>query len=294
MSQTVKGQAGKQKAGPVTKKSTAANVPPRQAMRTPVAPAAQTAAKPPAQQVAKPPAVAQPKPLSTLMSTTALNGFSGFNEEVEGDDREQVGSMIQGTILKFSNEAEWLTGAGDPVSRTLELIVADLVRAAEKWVDQKRVETIIVPPGERFPNIKAMNAATPRSEWREYNGEMAGPWQLRYFVYFLDANTLDRYTFPTSSIGGGMCCREIADKVAWMHKYKGPKVSAVITLGDIFMNTKYGGRQRPHFNIVRWIGFNSGGDTLSPSTKAQELPWDEVEEPTLREELNDDLPDSVK
>src|SRR6516165_5269330 len=136
MSQTVKGQAGKQKAGPVTKKSTAANVPPRQAMRTPVAPAAQTAAKPPAQQVAKPPAVAQPKPLSTLMSTTALNGFSGFNEEVEGDDREQVGSMIQGTILKFSNEAEWLTGAGDPVSRTLELIVADLVRAAEKWVDQ--------------------------------------------------------------------------------------------------------------------------------------------------------------
>jgi hypothetical protein len=288
------------------------NVPPRQVKRTPpITPAAQTTAKPPTPAanppapVAKPPApVAKPKPLATLMSTTALDGFSGFNEEVEGDDRPQGGSMIHGTLVKFTSEAEWVTGNGDPMSRERELIVIDLVRAVQKWVDGKPVETIIVLPGEKFPDVKAMNEAAPKSEWREnLNGEMVGPWQMQYYVYLLDAHTLDKFTFPTSTIGGGMACREIADKVAWMRKYKGPKVSAVITLADTFMNTRFGGRQRPHFNIVRWIGFDTGGDALpapkpalkrGTATTPESPPWKEVEEPSLREELNDDLPDDLK
>jgi hypothetical protein len=284
------------------------NVPPRQVKRTPpITPSAQTTAKPPTQ-VAKPPApVERPKPLAKLMATTALDGFSGFNEEVEGDDRQQGGSMIQGTLIKFTSEAEWVTGNGDEMSRKQELIPIDIVRAVQKWIDRKSVETIIVPPGEKFPNVKAMNEAAPKSEWREnLNGEMVGPWQMQYLVYLLDAHALDKFTFPTSTIGGGMACRALADKVAWMRKYKGPKVSAVITLADTFMNTRFGGRQRPHFNVVRWIGFDTGGggDAL-PAPKPPVLeggavakpeapPWNEVEEPSLKEEMNDDLPDDLK
>jgi hypothetical protein len=297
------------------------NVPPRQVKRTPpITPSAQTTAKPPPQAatppapVAKPPVpVERPKPLATLMSTTALDGFSGFNEEVEGaDDRPQGGSMIHGTLIKFTNEGEWVTGAGEPMSRTQELIVIDLVRAVQKRVDQRVVATIIVPPGEKFPDVKAMNEKAPKPEWREnLNGEMVGPWQMQYFVYLLDAHKLDKFTYPTSTIGGGICCREIADKVAWMRKHKGPKVSAVTTLSDTFMRTRFGGarggRQRPHFNVVRWIGFDSGGDKALPKPKPaleggaaaksetpESPPWNEVDEPTLREALNDDLPDDLK
>jgi hypothetical protein len=295
-------RAEKQSAKSAPNKTATVNVPPRQVKRTPpVTPSAQTSAKPPAP---KPPAVAQPKPLAKLMSTTALDGFSGFNEEVEGDDRQQGGSMIQGTMLKFTSEAEWVTGNGDPMSRECELIVIDLVRAVEKWIDQKMVEKLLVPPGTKFPNIRAMNDAAPRSEWREdLNGVLVGPWQMRYFVYLLDAHTLDKFTWPTGTIGGGMCCREIAEKTTWMRKYRGPKVSAVITLDDTFMKTRFGGRQRPHFNVVRWIGFD-GGDALpapkpaleggGAAAKPEAPPWNEVEQPSLREELNDDLPDSLK
>src|SRR5262249_42612109 len=163
-------------------------------------------------------------------------------------DRPQGGSMIHGTLIKFTNEGEWVTGNGDPMPRDQELIVIDLVRAVQKWVDGKPVETIIVPPGEKFPDVKAMNEAAPKSEWREdLNGVLVGPWQMQYYVYLLDARTLDKFTYPTSTIGGGWACREIADKVAWMRRYKGPKVSAIIVLRDTHMNTRFGGRQRPHF-----------------------------------------------
>jgi hypothetical protein len=314
VSETEKRQAAKQQAKTAPKKPALVNVPPRQVKRTePIAPSAQTTAKPPPQ-AAKPPApVERPKPLAKLMSTTALDGFSGFNEGVEGDDQQQGGSIIQGTLTKFTNEAEWVTGNGDPMSHEQELIVIDLLRIVQKWIDQKPVETIIVPPGEKFPNVKAMNEKCPKSEWREnLNREMVGPWQMQYVVYLIDAITLDKFTYPTSTIGGGMCCRAIAEKVAWMRKYKGPKVSAVITLSDTFMRTKYGGssggRQRPHFNVVRWIGFDGGGggDALpapkpaleggaaAKSETSESPPWNEVEEPSLREELNDDLPDNLK
>ena len=237
---------------------------------------------------------------------SALDGFSGFNEEVEGADRPQGGPVIHGTLIKFTSEAEWVTGNGDEMSRERELIVVDMVRIVQKWVDQMPQETIIVPPGEKFPDIKAMNEAAPQSEWREdLNGKKVGPYQKQNVVYLLDALSLDKLTFPTSTTGGGMACHDLSDKVAWMRKYRGPRVSAVITLSDRFMPTKYGGRQRPHFEVVRWIGFDTGegGDALSAPKPAlaggaaatpEIPPWSEVEEPSLKEELNDDLPDFAK
>ena len=310
MSDTAKRQAGKQTAKTAPNKPAAVNVPPRQVKRTPpITPSAQTTSKPPTQ-VAKPPApVERPKPLAKLMATTALDGFSGFNEEVGGDDRQQGGSLIQGTLIKFTMEGEWTTGNGDPMAPGQELIAIDLLRVVQPWGPDRKPAgpAIIIPPGEKFPDVKAMNDAAPRSEWREdLNGNMVGPYQMQYLVYFLDARTLDKFTFPTSTIGGGMACREIADKVTWMRNYKGPTVTAVIVLSDIFMNTRFGGRQRPHFKIVRWIGFDTGGGGKAlpaseqrpleggPAAQSEAPPWNEVEEPTLREELNDDLPDDLK
>jgi hypothetical protein len=291
------------------KKSAATNMPPRQVKRAePIAPSAQTTAKPPAP-------VQRPKPLARLMSTTALDDFSGFNEEIEGSDRPQGGSTIQGVLLKFTAEAEWVTGSGDAWDRARELILIGLLRLVQKWIDGKPVEKIIVPPGEKFPDVDAMNEAAPKSEWREnFNGEMVGPWQRECDVYLLDVRTLDQFTFPTSTIGGTSACRELAKKVAWMHEYKGPNVSAVVTLADTFMSTRFGGRQRPHFNIVRWVaGFSrcgngdgdkalpeptdksgNGGCVVETTTSDNGMPWEVVEEPSLREELNDDLPDSLK
>jgi hypothetical protein len=172
----------------------------------------------------------------------------------------------------------------------------------QKWWDGQPVETIILQPHQKFPDIKAMNATVPKKEWVEgpNKGEMVGPWQAQHILYLLDTNTMDRFTFPTGTTGGRIAIRDLRDKLVWMRRWRGPNVYPVITLADKFMNTKWGGRQRPHFVIKRWVSL--GGESgevqaLSPPAQAPadmsaqaELPLTTVAEPTLKEEMGDEIP----
>ena len=64
---------------------------------------------------------------------------------------------------------------------------------------------------------------------------------------------MDKYTFRTGTVGGGIAARDLVDKVKWMRRIRGDKVCAVVTLSNIFMNTRFSGRQRPHFVVKRWV-----------------------------------------
>jgi hypothetical protein len=119
---------------------------------------------------------------------------------------------------------------------------------------------------------------------------------------------MDKYTFATGTAGGKIAIRELRDKLVWMRRLRGPNVYPVITLADKFMNTKWGGRQRPSFRIVRWVSLGSESgqvevlpppsppmtpkEQLDPQTTAQpELPLNEVKEPSLAEDMDDEIPD---
>jgi hypothetical protein len=218
------------------------------------------------------------KPISTV------DGFEGFEERHEGDERPQ--GVIQGTIIKFTNEAVWLTRDEEKLPSDRELIALNIGRVVQKWIDQLPVETRILEPGEKFPDIEELNEKAPRSEWTEgRDGKPCGPWQAQYIVYLLDPKTMERYSFPTSTVGGSIAVRELREKVLWMRRLRGQNVYAVVTLSDKFMKTRFGGRQRPHFVIVRWIMLGAEEKAALPA------PAQEVKEPTLAEELNDEIPD---
>jgi hypothetical protein len=88
----------------------------------------------------------------------------------------------------------------------------------------------------------------------------------------------------------------------WMRKLRGPNTYPVVQLADTFMNTRFGGRQRPHFKIVRWIRLGGEGgevQAMSPPAQADQpqqaapqagLPLHEIKEPTLKEEMGDEIP----
>lgn len=228
-----------------------------------------------------------------------LDSFTGYDERIEGDARPQGGGVVQGTLAKFSNEGAWITGDGDELPSGLELVAVDVARLCQKWVDQKPEETIFVAPGEKFPDIDELNAKAPKSEWREdLNGKMVGPWQRQSVLYLLDLKTLDKYTYPTATTGGSIAIRELCEKTKWMRQHRGPSICAVVRLSDTHMATRFGGRQRPHFEIVRWIGLDD--EHALPSTPSPALagsaavPVHEVKEPSLKEDLDDDLPDFAK
>jgi hypothetical protein len=163
------------------------------------------------------------------------------------------------------------------MSADLELVVVDVLRVVRKYKKEGPPETTILEPGEKFPDVKARNEATPRTEWVEGpDGQMRGPWVAQYIVYLVDPIIMDRFTYPTSTIGGGICVREIVEQTKMMRRFRGANAYPVVKLADVFMVTRFGGRQRPELKVVRWIEFGSG--------EAKQLST-----PTLSEELNDSI-----
>jgi hypothetical protein len=231
---------------------------------------------------------------------TAVDNFDGWDDTVEGVDRPEGAGVIQGTLLKFSNEAKWVTRDDDEMPSDLELIIVDVIRVVQRWQDGSPIETRILQPGEKFPDVDALNEAVPRDEWIEGpDGQLRGPHQAQSIVYMLDPSTMDRYSYPTGTVGGRIAIRELVDKTTWIRRMRGDNVYAVVTLGDCFMKTRFGGRQRPHFQNVRWTrlgGDNSNVEALPPppSTPTPQVAAPPlVQEPSVAEELNDPLPDDL-
>jgi len=238
-----------------------------------------------------------------LMKTEmpAADGFTGWEDSVEGAERPEGAGIIQGALVKFTNEAQWTTRDDDEIATDLGLIAVDVQRVVQKWQDGLPAETRILEPGEKFPDLEALNAEVPRSEWVEGpDGKLRGPWQAQHILYLLDPGTMDKYTFPTGTVGGRIAVGELRDKLIWMRRTRGPNVYPVVTLSDTHMRTRFGGRQRPHFKIVRWVRLGGeGGEvgalpppptTPTPASSAQsESPL--VPEPSLAEEMDDEIPD---
>ena len=245
----------------------------------------------------------------------------GFDDTGGGDDL--FPRVIQGTLVRFGNDGSWKDSDDEKIPEGLELVVNSIGRVVQKWIDQSPVETTFLQPGEKCPDIEALNAACPKSEWGEdFNGNPRGPWQAQQVVYLVNLETMQKFMFPTSTTGGGIAIGELKDAVQLMRRYRGAGVYPVVRLTSRHMNTRYGGRDRPFFQILRWISFDQSGGLALPPTPPGSLPspgaaaqapleskaeievkaentakakTDKsgargvVEEPTLKEELNDSI-----
>jgi len=240
-----------------------------------------------------------------------LDGFAGFEDGIEGGDEQVSNRRIEGLQLKFSNDFRWLLPEDEEFPINTELVASDIVRVVQRWGKDKTqgpIEERELAPGERFPDFEKLNAAIPQSEWLEgFDGKPRGPWQGAMFLYLLDPITLDQFTYIVnlSTIGACIAIRELADKVEWMRKIKNNQnLYAVVQLSDTFMNTRFGGRQRPHFLIKRWVAFGAGSDKALPPADAPQLgeALDSAEQtpqqtgmqtvtpPTAKEATGDEIP----
>jgi hypothetical protein len=226
-------------------------------------------------------------------NTRELDGFEGFEDGIEGDDNAQSTSIIQGTRVKFTNEAKWVTYDGEQLPSERELVGVDILRIVQKWPpgdnnNNEPPKTTTLEPGQKFPDVDELNAKTPRAEWRTGPaGQPVGPYERAYVVYLLDPQTVARFTYITPTMGGGIAVRDLAERVEWMRKFRSARVYPVVTLSNTYMPTRYGGRQRPHFNIKRWVTFGSTGDVL-PAADSPQLTGPKVVEPPTAKEVTDD------
>ena len=227
----------------------------------------------------------------------ALDGFEGYESGIEGKEVQlQSDRGLSGLKLKFLNGV-WL----DPDEQEVkaELVALDVQRKVQKWLtDDGPAETIVLMPGAKFPDIEAMNASCSQHEWRETFGKMTGPWQGEHVVLFVDPASMERWWWPSpvTTIGSAVCVRNLVSQVKLMRQFKGQLVYPVVELAHTFMNTAYGGRERPHFDIKRWITFGPGGGTELPATSTPVIThtgtraeMQTVERPTAKEVTGDEI-----
>jgi hypothetical protein len=235
-----------------------------------------------------------------------LDEFDGYTDEVVGEDEQISERAIQGQRVKFTNDGAWLL-TDDATPLTKKVVAANVKRAVIKWNANNKPETRFLAPGEPVPSIKALNEEAPRSEWREgLNGQPQGPYQFQQLVYLVDPVGLDKYTFATATIGGGIAVRELVDRIQWLRRFRGPGTYPLVHLAKKPMKTKHGIRPRPHFEIVEWIVLDPSSGMIptddprqlpspakpaeTPGAKALDAaPLKTVKPPNLSEDLNDEI-----
>jgi hypothetical protein len=247
------------------------------------------------------------------MNLPMSDGFDGREDDsVQGEEQKTSSNrIIQGHRLSFSLDYKWLVDDAEEFPKTGELVAIESRRLVQKWVGGVPMGHFFVAPDEPWPNVVDMNEKCSKSEWGEYNGKPQGPFQRQRVVYFVDLNTMQKYTWPSrvDTVGADICVREFRERVRLMRQFRGACVYAVVALRDTYMPTRYGGRQRPDLVPVRWITLGPSKTALpasaapvlpSPDVKAQsdqpvktvdpQSGIQTVEPPTLSEQMGDEIP----
>ena len=189
--------------------------------------------------------------MSTNELVNTTDGIAGHTDEVAGQEIKKSG-LFRGTRLKFGKTAEWEID-GEAIDPETRLILIDVARIVTRWgPDKKPLETVTLEPGEKWPDVELWNDKVPRTEWIQGMNGLRGPWQSQRIVYLLDPTSMSQYHWPDGTVGGAIAIREAVDSIKAMRRFR-PGAAPVVELSSKFMNTRFGGRQRPHFAIHNWV-----------------------------------------
>ena len=140
-----------------------------------------------------------------------------------GKDRP-VRSMQGETKLKFV-DPDW-TADGVPCNDRV-LVCYDRNYAAVHWGDGAPIEVRVLARGEPAPNLKALNAAIPKEQWRDgFNGQPEPPWQLQRVLEFLDPETAERLSWPANVTvaGSSRAAEELEGRIKIVRRLRGEDV----------------------------------------------------------------------
>ena len=116
----------------------------------------------------------------TQMTTYRGDGFAGYETQSEGGDQQQqqTGNVIQGAVVKFTNEANWVTRDGLELSPDLELVATDVAPLCRNGKTRCRSRLGSSDPVRNFqtltnlmPTLRAVNGARARTGSREARGK---------------------------------------------------------------------------------------------------------------------------
>ena len=209
------------------------------------------------------------------MSNDLMTTTDGWDDvAIEASQR-----VLRGTLIRF---ADWNWSRGkeaEPIEKGTQLVATGTAAAWVRWQGGKPVETRLRQPGATMLEREELGS-TDESTWEAgVDGRPKDPWAHTRFVYLVDPNTAEAFTFSTSSWGGREAVVNLGDAIARMRSAH-PDAMPVVALEAAPMQTRFGRKSKPTFKIVGWKAMD--GEVrevrqLPLQTRAQEmddgLPW---------------------
>jgi putative DNA primase/helicase len=147
------------------------------------------------------------------MTTLPANYDDGWNDAAaEASER-----VLRGALLKFG-DGRWSRGTeGLDVPNGTKLVALDTAAAWVKWSDGKPVEYRMREPGQKMPDLEEM-PDRDKSQWEPGPDGITprDPWQSTRFLYLVDPQTAEAFTFSTSSWGGRGAVADLGDQIGRM------------------------------------------------------------------------------
>jgi hypothetical protein len=147
---------------------------------------------------------------------------------------------------------------------------------------------IVRQPGKTLPDREELGEHDETLWEKGPDGVARDPYVNTRFLYFLDPVSVEMLTYSTSSMGGTAAVRALADQIKRMRDFSKSTALAVVELGAAEMKTKFGRKSKPVLKIVRWYRGDGGSSDL-PQIETPK-PRAELKEPSVEEELADDIP----
>jgi len=74
-----------------------------------------------------------------------------------------------------------------------------------------------------------------------------------------------RIISSNSTFGQKAACKDLKGRLKFMRALRGPNIVPIVELSSMTMQTRYGAKMRPHFEIIDWRDF---GGSSSPACRA--------------------------
>ena len=257
----------------------------------------------------------------TPLSLDSIDAFDNSVVGADGSTQGVGGFLPDGIVIRFTKTEKWLARNGVDDLTGKVLVHLDTLRTEVEWGKDKRPvkPPRILSPGEAYRDTEALNALIPRDRWVPGfdPGTVKGPIENQNVLVLGDiAMSMDRFIWPSpvTTIGSAIAVRELNTRVQRMRQFRGMKVYAKVKLFRAPFPTRFNkDQQRPALDLIGWVTPTEDGlaevdvhslPTLqqAPAVSAPQAPpkaavistsntppWEEVDEPSLSEEMKDTI-----
>jgi hypothetical protein len=202
----------------------------------------------------------------TANALTVTDGFS---------DSDPSASPVRGTSIRFVDRAYVGLGGDKFETKNKSFAVLDRRQGWQKLVKKTcPPEYLMRAVGQPKPQQPFVD----KKAWPlDFNKQPAHPWKWTEFLYLVNTDSGEFVTFSSSTAGGGIAVRELADQVSLMRNVR-PNAIPVVELSDTDMPTQYNStKPRPFFKLLGW-----------KTRDAEQPQLVDMAKPTLKEEMGGD------